>query len=48
MPGPTGGELTQLCDKQLARVLAADSIGHVDVRSVLPSAVGEHLQDPDQ
>lgn len=45
---PTGWELTQLCDEQLACVLAADSIGHIEVSSVLPLAVGEHLQDPDQ
>lgn len=32
-------ELTQLCDEQLACVLAADSIGHIDVRSTLPLAV---------
>lgn len=45
---PTGWGLTQLCDEQLARVLAADRIGHIDVRSLLPLAVSEHPQDPDQ
>lgn len=45
---PTGWELTQLCDEQLACVLAADRIGHIDVRSLPPLAVGEYPQDPDQ